>query len=522
MTVLLEITVWLVGLCVGSFLNVVIYRVPHGLSISKPRWSFCPRCETTLCWYDNLPVLAWLSLHARCRYCRAPISFQYPLVEAVTGLAFVLTFHLLWVDHARAGLGVTSLPADGPLILAWLVLIGALVACAGMDFVSYMVDTRITDFALYVGVVLFALWPRPDFTTPTASGPLGAACLAAGVVSVLMLWLTVWWRQDHLLPLPEDEQHDEPEIEHDELFDPQRHFGATAVAIVGFCFLALALIVAGAAPDSLPSAARDAVAPSAFFVLFLAMVLAGGHHREVDAELHEAIQEEAGESHAVVLGELVWLLPSLMAGVAAYLLVQGAPAIADGWAALVGWRVGGFAPIAGIAFAAHGAVVAAAAGWIVRIVFTLAFGREAFGVGDIFMLAAAGGAVGADIALLGFLLAIPISVGGWLCGLLLKRTSLIAFGPPLALGFLAALWLNRPAAARFEHYQADVLHIYQSQPRMLLLGMGLLLVASVFAVVFAKLLRRLIESHEDEPAAFESETVEPESASTDPAALNDD
>src|SRR5690349_18209916 len=102
----LDIVVWLLGLCVGSFLNVVIYRLPLGLSIASPRWSFCPMCRQTLAWYDNLPVLSWIVLRARCRNCRIPISAQYPVIEALTGLVFVLVYRLLFAHAAREGLAV--------------------------------------------------------------------------------------------------------------------------------------------------------------------------------------------------------------------------------------------------------------------------------------------------------------------------------------------------------------------------------------------------------------------------------
>ena len=75
------------GLVVGSFLNVVIYRVPQGRSVVRPR-SHCPICGALVVWYDNLPVLSWLLLGRRCRSCRAPIPWRYPLVE--------LSHALLW------------------------------------------------------------------------------------------------------------------------------------------------------------------------------------------------------------------------------------------------------------------------------------------------------------------------------------------------------------------------------------------------------------------------------------------
>jgi leader peptidase (prepilin peptidase)/N-methyltransferase len=79
-----------VGLFVGSFLNVVIYRTPLGLSVAAPR-SFCPTCDRQLLWWENVPVVSWLVLRGRCHTCREPISVRYPLVEVVTGATFAAT-----------------------------------------------------------------------------------------------------------------------------------------------------------------------------------------------------------------------------------------------------------------------------------------------------------------------------------------------------------------------------------------------------------------------------------------------
>lgn len=86
--------VFFFGLSVGSFLNVVIYRLPRdGLSVAQPKRSFCPACGADIHWYDNIPVLSWLLLRARCRACRRPISFRYPLVEMSAGLLSLYLFH---------------------------------------------------------------------------------------------------------------------------------------------------------------------------------------------------------------------------------------------------------------------------------------------------------------------------------------------------------------------------------------------------------------------------------------------
>jgi leader peptidase (prepilin peptidase)/N-methyltransferase len=84
----------LFGLLIGSFLNVCIYRLPRDLSVVKPR-SFCPGCEHTIAWYDNIPVLSFFLLRGKCRHCHAGISYRYPIVELITAAIFFSTFWTL-------------------------------------------------------------------------------------------------------------------------------------------------------------------------------------------------------------------------------------------------------------------------------------------------------------------------------------------------------------------------------------------------------------------------------------------
>jgi leader peptidase (prepilin peptidase)/N-methyltransferase len=87
----MAIIIFILGLIIGSFLNVCIYRIPRHKSIARPR-SFCPNCKITIHPYDNIPVLSYLILGGRCRYCKTKISWQYPLVELLTGILFLLLF----------------------------------------------------------------------------------------------------------------------------------------------------------------------------------------------------------------------------------------------------------------------------------------------------------------------------------------------------------------------------------------------------------------------------------------------
>jgi leader peptidase (prepilin peptidase)/N-methyltransferase len=129
------------GLLIGSFLNVVIYRVPQGTSIVAPG-SACPGCGTAIAWYDNVPVLSWIVLRGRCRSCRTGISARYAIVEILTALLFAATaarFGANWV-----------LPA-------LLVFTAGLIALAFTDLDHHLLPVKIVyPVLLMVGALLVA------------------------------------------------------------------------------------------------------------------------------------------------------------------------------------------------------------------------------------------------------------------------------------------------------------------------------------------------------------------------------
>src|SRR5664279_1129290 len=90
MVLLPVLAAFLAGLLFGSFLNVCIFRLPRDLSVASPARSFCPYCEKTIAWYDNISLLSYALLRGRCRHCRERISVRYPLVELATGAAFAV------------------------------------------------------------------------------------------------------------------------------------------------------------------------------------------------------------------------------------------------------------------------------------------------------------------------------------------------------------------------------------------------------------------------------------------------
>jgi leader peptidase (prepilin peptidase)/N-methyltransferase len=127
------------GLVIGSFLNVVIYRVPKEESIVTPR-SRCPGCSTVISARDNVPVLSWALLRGRCRHCDTPISARYPLVEALTGGLFAAV-------TARVGVE-WELPA-------FLVVTAGLIALSFIDLDTYLLPKRVVYPVLGAGAVLF-------------------------------------------------------------------------------------------------------------------------------------------------------------------------------------------------------------------------------------------------------------------------------------------------------------------------------------------------------------------------------
>jgi leader peptidase (prepilin peptidase) / N-methyltransferase len=177
------------GLVIGSFLNVVILRLPARLDalwqqeardvlglegVAEPlppgivrESSHCPHCKHRLAIYDNIPLFGWLLLRGRCRYCHAPISVQYPLVELLTA---VLSAIVVW----KFGLTWAALAG---LFLTW-----ALVALSGIDFRTQLLPDQITLPLLWVGLVLSLL----HLFVASQAAILGAA------IGYLSLWSVYW------------------------------------------------------------------------------------------------------------------------------------------------------------------------------------------------------------------------------------------------------------------------------------------------------------------------------------------
>ncbi len=141
---ILYFLIFLIGLIIGSFLNVVIYRFPRGESIVLPP-SHCPQCEHKLNWLDLFPVFSFIFLRGRCRYCRARISRRYPLTELLCG---GLTL-LWWFRYGAYGLNWDN--------FAFLILTYGLIAISFIDWELQIIPNRLTLPLIVLGLTLKAL-----------------------------------------------------------------------------------------------------------------------------------------------------------------------------------------------------------------------------------------------------------------------------------------------------------------------------------------------------------------------------
>ncbi|WP_246142280.1 prepilin peptidase [Lacisediminihabitans profunda] len=142
------------GALIGSFLNVVAYRVPLRLSIVSPP-SACPHCSAPIRGYDNMPVISWLVLRGKCRDCQSPISARYPLVEAGTAVFFTVVALWFWPNVAASGsVGTAAAVAAGLAFAAFLYLAAVSVALALIDIDTHTLPNRIVLPSFLVGVVL--------------------------------------------------------------------------------------------------------------------------------------------------------------------------------------------------------------------------------------------------------------------------------------------------------------------------------------------------------------------------------
>ncbi|MGH7243370.1 MAG: prepilin peptidase [Phycisphaerales bacterium] len=407
------------GASAGSLINVLVYRLPLGLSVVSPP-SRCPSCGTRLTWRENIPVFGWIFLGGRCRFCRSKISAEYPIVEFIVGALFAGAYVLWYVvspDTRWIGVSVGHVappwagPSTGfqfplaqtwPFFLLFLILLGCLVAMTLIDAKTFTIPLILTWIpagaalvihplnALYVELTKGHLWrtaPGWDWMIPTP-GPNGwywvgfgiggaigltvsLVLLATGMITRSFADYEAWEAEAKQALPPEGEQPDQQELW-------IRYPHARREMIKELAFLAppaLGAIICGWGADRL-------IAATAGWTF-----------------------DPLTSSFVTKFPVPLWL--AALTGV------------------LLGYLVGG-----GVA-------------WFIRIFGSLGFGKEAMGLGDVHLMAAVGACLGWIDAVLAFFLAAFVGVAWALMGAVfggLRRQ--LPYGPHLAVASVLVVLLR--------------------------------------------------------------------------------
>ena len=158
---ILHLLAVLLGLILGSFLNVCIYRLPREMSIVRPR-SCCPSCNRMIAWFDNIPLLSYLLLRGKCRHCGTAIPIRYPLIEAITGL-------ISWLVFYRFGLSLDY--------FVYFLYAASLLTVSVIDLEHRIIPDQISLSGIVIGLLLAAFTPVIPFLDSLAGFALGGGSL---------------------------------------------------------------------------------------------------------------------------------------------------------------------------------------------------------------------------------------------------------------------------------------------------------------------------------------------------------
>lgn len=388
------------GACAGSFLNVLVWRLPTGQSVVTPP-SRCPICGHRLSWRENLPIVGWFILRGRCKACRTKISPQYPAIEFLVALLFLAAFIVLYAPLDRGPNGLFTNAASPwwhiqgfgrswPAFVVVVILISGLVAMTIVDAKTMLIPVEIPTA---VTIVAFAGWTVQGFL-PEARN-----------------------LRDYL-PMP------------------------AASWTTGFAAAGM-LIGLGVSR----------------------WLVATGRLRQSFSDWHEHVKDGddgAAYPHArrEMLVEIAFLLPGIAGAglacvVAAMLGFTSSDTVCQPMTLLggsmLGWVVGG-------------ALV-----WSVRILGSLAFGREAMGLGDVHLQAAVGAALGWKVAFIAFFVAVFIALLWALASVIFRRFSSffqkeIPFGPHLAAAAILFVVARGPLVGSVDGFYHGVVAVLERVP----------------------------------------------------------
>ncbi|HET6249597.1 MAG TPA: A24 family peptidase [Tepidisphaeraceae bacterium] len=430
------------GSCIGSFLNVVVWRwfnIPHAddetliqsffvtlKGLSDPP-SHCPKCDKLLKWYDNIPVLGWLKLGGKCRFCKAPISVRYPIVEFITGAMFAGYYIAFFICQIGPCAGVT---AEGQIIRPLLILsqhwwiyaldmalLSALLAASLIDIEQYRIPIEIPWLMVPIALAMHAIFDHRGGPGNLAFGPIPLAmAMGAAIGTILSLILL------HFGLLPRAFADGAPllEIDRQKLQEERDREAAKQEK---------------QADDKKKKKKNRKKDREAQMAALAPPPPAEDVEREwAPSEIRREISKEM----------LFLLLPMALAMLCA-VLVMRVDSIGRRWEDLLRHQW-----IAMLLGSALGGLAGGFAVWLTRILGSILFGREAMGMGDVDLMVAIGAVLGPGPAIVVFFVLAPfLGLAYSLFGLIMRKKHELPYGPYLSLGAALTILFYAPIAAYF-------------------------------------------------------------------------
>lgn len=372
------IYVFAFGCCIGSFLNVVVYRMPRDKSLMWPP-SACPACGRHIHFYDNIPMLSWLMLGRKCRFCKSPVSPRYFVIELMTAVLFLAVFIMYFSADLREGM--PEVLRGGWLIyLLHIILLSAFLAASAIDLELWIIPLGICWFITVAGFIASAVGPY---------------LIDAGEIAKYAL-----------LPVA------------------SAATGSLAIGATIGLAISMGLLACGLVKRSYESEYSDQDGEKE----------AAGN----DLAANSAEMSDEDFNHRLeAMREIAFLVPIVGCSVAAYLIVGkiASPETLSEFPAQ-------HPAIAGLLGSVWGYFMGCAVVWGIRIFGTLAFGKEAMGLGDVHLMGAAGAVVGPVMVVVAFFIA-PFFGLAWAGSqMFFKKVRQIPYGPFLSLGVFLVMILN--------------------------------------------------------------------------------
>ena len=378
------IFLFMMGASIGSFLNVVVWRLPQEMSLVKPG-SHCPSCKHPLSWYDNVPVFAWFYLGGKCRYCKTPYSFKYPFFEFITGSIYAGLFWLYFMVGIRENMPVFE-QGGWIIYVAHIVLISCLLAGSLIDAEHFIIPLSISYFMALVGVV--------------------AAGFESRMLEYNMLPMDNW---QTLIPFA----------------GPKT--GAIAVGSSIGLIISLILLKTGVINRS--------------FVELEKWELAKFKAENDGKEFNEP--EPAVNVRAEMVRELAFLCLPVVLGLGAMKLLGGSDGqesskLAQNWKFYLEmhpWLNGTLGSI-------YGFMIGGVTVWATRVFGSILFNKEAMGLGDVHLMAGVGAVLGWYVPLIAFFIAPFVGIGWAVVRYVSKQQREIPYGPFLSMAVIILLLMH--------------------------------------------------------------------------------